>query len=126
MENKINAFATSCYRIMLSIKRLDCVSNARIYEMTNTHPLINTVRQRQLGFLGHILRMPEEEPCRRYALYVPTHGKRRPGRQRISYLSYIQKLKGDTNNDLHPDAIASLASDRCAWRTFVVACSAAE
>ena len=30
MENKINAFATSCYRIMLNIKRLDCVSNARI------------------------------------------------------------------------------------------------
>ena len=48
MQNKINAFATSCYRIMLNIKRLDRVSNARIHEMTNTQPLINTVRQRQL------------------------------------------------------------------------------
>ena len=26
MESKINAFATSCYRIMLDIKRKDCVS----------------------------------------------------------------------------------------------------
>jgi len=76
MENKINAFATSCYRIMLNIKRLDRVSNAQIYEMTSTCPLINTVKQRQLRFLGHILRMPEEELCRIYALYVPTHGKR--------------------------------------------------
>ena len=42
MENKINAFATSCYRIMLNIKRLDCVSNARIHQMTSTQPLINT------------------------------------------------------------------------------------
>ena len=35
---------------MLNIKRLDRVSNARIHEMTNTQPLINTVRQRQLRF----------------------------------------------------------------------------
>ena len=113
MENKINAFSTSCYWIMLN-KRLDRVSNESIYHLTNTQPLINTVRQRQLRFLGHILRMPEEEPCRRYALYVPTHGRRRPGRQRTSYLSYLQKLFGDKENDLNQDAIASLAADRCA------------
>ena len=126
MENKINAFATSCFRIMLNIKRLDCVSTERIYHLTNTQPLINTVRQRQLRFLGHILRMPEEEPYRRYALYVPTHGRRTPGRQRISYLFYLQKPFGGAENDLNQDAIALLAADRCAWRKFVVACSAAE
>ena len=93
MENKINAFATSCYRIMLNIKRLNRVSNARIHEMTNTQPLVNTVRQRQLRFLGHILRMPDDEPCKRYALCVSTHGRRRPGRQRTIYISYIQKLQ---------------------------------
>ena len=27
MENKINAFATSCYRVMLNIKRIDHVLN---------------------------------------------------------------------------------------------------
>ena len=71
-------------------------------------------------------RMPEDRPCRRYALYVPTHGRRRPGRQRTSYMSYNQKLLGDTENDLHEEAIVSLASDRFIWRNFVVACSAAE
>ena len=102
------------------------MSNESIYHLTNTQPLINTVKQRQLRFLGHILRMPEEEPCRRYALYIPTHGRRRPGRQRTSYLTYLQKLFGDAENDLNQDAIASLAADRYAWRKFVVACSAAE
>lgn len=126
MENKINSFATSCYRIMLNIKRLDRVSNAKIYSITNTLPLINCVRARQLRFLGHILRMSEEEPSRRYALYIPTHGKRRPGRQKTSYLVYIQKLLGDTDDMFQPDAIASLASNRSTWRTFVIACSAAE
>ena len=107
-------------------KRLDCVRNAQIYEVTNTMPLINTVRQRQLRFLGNILRMPEDESCRRYALYVPIHGRRKPGRQMTSYMSYVQNLLGDTENYLHEEAIASLAYDRFTWRKFVVASSAAE
>ena len=56
----INAFATSCYRIMQNIKPLHRVSNARIHEMTNNQPLINIVRQRQLRFLGHKWRTMQE------------------------------------------------------------------
>ena len=63
VESKINAFATSCYRIMLNIKRKDHVPNTMIYSMTNTEPLIHCVRNRQLRFLGYILRLPEEETC---------------------------------------------------------------
>ena len=55
--------------------------------MTNTVPLIHLVRHRQLKFFGHILRMSKEESARRYALYIPTIGKRRPGRLRTSYLT---------------------------------------
>ena len=73
MASKINAFATSCYRIMLNItcKCLNRVTNAKVYQMTDSQPLITTVRQRQLRSLGHILRRPEGEPCRRYALFTP-------------------------------------------------------
>ena len=67
MECKINAFATSSYRVMLNIKRRDHVSNSIIYSMTDTQPLVHCVRKRQLSFLGHVLRLPEEEPVRRYA-----------------------------------------------------------
>ena len=58
--------------------------------------------------------------------FPPSHGRRRPGRQATSYASYIQKLLGDTDSDLKPEAIASLAQYRSEWRSFVVACSAAE
>ena len=40
--------------IMLSIKHVNCVSNAMIYVSTDTQPLINLVRQRQLHFLGRV------------------------------------------------------------------------
>ena len=119
MESKINAFATSCYRIMLNIRRRDHVTNNTIYTMTNTKPLIQRLRERQLRFLGHILRMPEEEPARRYALYIPAHGKRRPGRPRTSYLTYIQHILGDDEGMLQTNQIATLAKDRSAWRNLV-------
>ena len=114
MESKINAFATSCYRIMLNMKRKDHVPNTMIYSMTNTEPLIHHVRNRQLRFLVHILRLPEEEPASRYALYIPPHGNRRPGRPRTSYLAYIQRLLGYEEGCIQADQIATLAKDRSA------------
>ena len=44
----------------------------------------------------------------------------------IIYLFYMAKLRGDAENDMNQDAIASLPADRCAWRKFVFACSVAE
>ena len=116
MENKINAFATSCYRVMLNIKRIDHVLNTTVYSMTNTVPLIHLVRHRQLKFLGRILRMSKEEPARRYALYIPTIGRRRPGRPRTSYLTYVQRLLGDNEGEMQEQQIVALADDRRAWK----------
>ena len=126
MECKINAFATSSYRVMLNIKRRDHVSNTIIYSMTDTQPLVHCVKKWQLSFLGHVLRLSEEEPVRRYYLYIPPHGKRRPGRPRTSYQSYIKRLLRYDEDDMSADQIATLAQDRCAWRNLVIACSAAE
>ena len=94
--------------------------------MTNTEPLIHHVKNRQLRFLGHILRLPEEEPASRYALYIPPHGNRRPGCPRTSHLAYIQRLMGYKEGSIQTDQIAMLAKDQSAWRNLVVACSAAE
>ena len=70
--------------------------------------------------------MSKEEPARRYALYIPTIGKRRPGRPRTSYLNYVQRLLGDNEGAMQEQQIAAFADDRRAWRNLVVACSAAD
>ena len=76
---------------MLNIKQKEHVSNNNIHGMTNTKPLVYCVRKYQLGFLRHMLKLPdEEEPTRRYALYIPSHSKRKPGCPRTSYLAYMQ------------------------------------
>ena len=74
---------------------------------------------------GHILRMSKEEPARRYALYIPTIGKRRPGWPHTSYLNYVQRLLGDNEGAMQEQQIATFADDHHAWRNLVVACSAA-
>ena len=92
--------------------------------MTKSVPLIHLVRHRQLKFLGHILRISKKEPARRYALYIPTIGKRKPGQPHTSYLTYVQRLLGDNEGAMKEQQIA--ADDRRAWRNLVVACSAAD
>jgi len=67
MVLKLNAFTTSCYRIMLGIKRLDKVSNERLYILTGTSPLMAIVKSRQLKFLGHTLRVDKNQPVNTYA-----------------------------------------------------------
>ena len=59
----------------IRIKCLDLVRNILIHEMTNTQPLIDTVKQFQLHFLnGHILAIPGARAGDR-ALFVPTHAE---------------------------------------------------
>ena len=72
MENKINSFSTSWYRILLNIRRIDRMRNATICSLTETVPLIERVRLRQLSFLSHVLRLPENEAVREFEMYVPT------------------------------------------------------
>ena len=66
------------------------------------------------------------EPCKEYALYIPPHGKRKPGRQQTAFLSYIQHLLQDTDNVIGPDKLSELGQDRCGWKKIVVTCSAAD
>ncbi len=118
----INAFATSCYRVMLGIKRIDTVTNAEVYRKIKAHPLVCTVLKRQLTSIGHLLRTDPCKPAHRSALYHPPDG----GRQNTNYPKYIQERLGDTLGMLTPSQITNLAMERTLWCTVVVDCSAAE
>ena len=81
--------------------------------MTNTKPLVQCVRKCKLGFLEHILWLPEEEPTRRYAFYRPISCQKRRGCPCTSYLAYIQHVLGNDENEM-AGGIATLAKDQCA------------
>jgi len=78
---------------------------------------IHTVHDRQLSFLGHMLRGTYSPHARTYVLYQPTHGSTRRGRPRTNYMDYIQKLTG-----LKIDELVEASEDRETWRELVVVC----
>ncbi len=70
MEREINGFGTNCLRIILGIRRIDRITNEVVYSRSQQPALINMVRHRQLGYLGHVLRIADkEEPAKKFALY---------------------------------------------------------
>jgi len=94
IKNKTpNAFAIrKCYRIIMGIKYLDKVKNETILEQIKEIPLSETVTARQLKFYGKVLDDNENVIAKTYLVYVPEHGKRKRGRPRLSYYSYINSL----------------------------------
>ena len=87
---------------------------------------MENVKTSQRRFLGRIHRLPDDEPCKEYALYIPPHGKKKPARQGALFLTYIQHLLGDTDNLIGQYNLSELAQDRCGWKKIIVTCSAVE
>ena len=89
MRASINSFQTQALRIILQIKKQDHVKNETVYSQTKTCPLINTVTERQLRYLGHQLRRDENDLISKYALWSPmkSHRKRSRGKQNTINIS---------------------------------------
>jgi hypothetical protein len=68
LEKFLNSFATSCYRIMLNIKRMVKISNNTIYENVKQEPLLQAIQRRQLRFIGHCLRAWSKGRCKQEML----------------------------------------------------------
>ena len=119
MSARLNSYATSCYRYMLGIRRIDRVRNEKVLEAVGQIPLSTCVKRRQLRWLGHALRAPEGNTMRLYALYAPAHGKRKRGRPRLQFRTYIEQLTGFTSSW----EVSSAAQDRVGWRKLVVDCT---
>ena len=120
LENKLNSFANNCYRKILGIKLLDKIPLDDIYERVKKGPLINSIRKRQLGWLGHTLRRDDDEPIKQLALYVPepSHGTTRRGAPPLSYLTQTVNLVfGDAKElKLTKKDVETAAKDRVQWR----------
>ena len=88
-----------------------------IYETVRERPLVHSVQQRQLRWLGHALRRDEDEPAKIFALYepAPSHGSTNKGRPSTSYKQYIAGLLTTDKKDITTKQIEDMASDRTKW-----------
>ena len=109
---------------MMGIKHTDRVTNEEIYKRTHQMPLSSKVLQRQLTWIGHMLRREGEEPIRIYGLYEPDNelGKTKRGRPAESYANYIagQISKAVKLSNVE---IEAAAQRRDQWKKLVIACT---
>ena len=100
-------------------------SNEEVLKNVKQNLLIHLIQQRQLQFIGHILRKPGNELVNMYALFHPKHGKRNPGRLKLMFLSgncqrnqpgIPTNTRRDSKHGTRPEGVEK-ARDRlqCSW-----------
>ena len=109
----------------LGISPLDRITNEEVHKRVDQKPIVVTMRQRQLRWLGHALRRNEKDPANIFALYEPskTLGQTKRGRPVLNYVSYIIGLLFPNKNDVSINEVVNLANDRKLWKSYVAECS---
>jgi len=124
LKTKVDVFVRKIYRIMFGIRQSEVhMTNKELYAFTEQQETSKEIRRRQLKFIGHILRMPTNEPANTYALYKSEiKTSNRKGRPRYSYLDQISTaLTGDQKLKVDAKEITKLAMDKDGWNNRIVA-----
>ena len=123
--NKLDVYARTCYRIMLGIRQSEThTTNDELYALAGARPITTIIRERQLQFTGHCLRMAPEEPANIYALYssnVSTVHQRVLQKQQHSYTDQISRhICSDKKIKFTAADIIKYAKDKMGWIKLVV------
>ncbi len=95
-------------RRMLRIAWTDKITNVEVFQRAKVRKeLMKDIVRRQMSFLGHTLRKDELENL---VVTGYIEGKRARGRQRETYLTYLNKMKKRT-----PTELIHMARDRTVW-----------
>jgi len=90
------------------------VTHAEIRKRASAHSMEHLIMQRQLRWVGHVIRMPSNRLPRR-ALYAELeHGKRATGGQKKRFSDHVKAIL--LKCLIPPDQLEALADDREAWR----------
>ena len=102
---------------MLGIKQAEArMTNDTLYHITGQMPMREIVKQRQLQFIGHCLRMDNEENTNIYALYTSDVGTNKQGRPNKTYLYQISEyVSGEKRVKLTAETISKIAKDKTEW-----------
>ena len=121
MEKSIDAFHRRQLRYAIGITYPRKISNEDLYNLTKAQPWSETIKNRRLRLLGHILRLPPNTPAQQALQEAQKKHKKRPGKQKTTWLGNINK---DLNRiGLQPNTtfsnIALAANDRDGWRRLI-------
>ena len=113
MKKRLEATEMWFIRRMMRIPWVARRTNQEVLQMAGmSRELITTVRRRQLGYLGHVLRRDGlEKDC----LLGMIEGRRARGRQRMKYMDDIKEMVGREKIE----EVVGLAENRRVWHSIV-------
>ncbi|BHF82815.1 hypothetical protein SprV_0802595400 [Sparganum proliferum] len=116
-ERRLNHFHLSCLRRILRLNRQDRIPDTDVLERTGTLSIYNMLRQMQLRWSGHLVRMDDERLPKRLFYGDVATGSRRQGGQIRRYKdimkSSLRRLQ------INPTNWEEVALDRPTWRKAV-------
>jgi len=115
---KVEAFHNGCLRRLLNIFWPNKIRNEDLYQRTGSSNIALEIKKRRFKWLGHVLRMPNENIPKIALRWTPT-GKRKPGRPKTTWRRTLTTELGDLN--LTWGETEKAAKDRDGWRGFVAA-----
>jgi len=99
---------------MLKIPWTEKKSNEEVFQEAKVHrTLLKRIRQRQLAFLGHVLRRQSLENL---VVMGRIDGRRARGRQRLKYLD---RLCDSLKDKVSPTQLIRASEDRGLWQRMV-------
>lgn len=125
LEEELDVFARKCYRTMLGIRQADAhMTNEELYRLTKQRPVSVTIRKRQLEFVGHCLRMEENEPPHIYAIYhsevSDKNNKSQKARNQITLpAAKSSQTLTHAEREAETKVIISIAKNRELWKHIV-------
>ena len=111
----LEAFYIRSLQSILGIRWWQKVPHVELFEKAEIIPVGHLLFQRQLRWLGHVIRMPDNRLPRRLLYGELTVGQRSAGRPRKRFVDHIKANLLECN--IKPNDLEALASDRDVWRT---------
>ena len=90
------------------------VPHTEMRSRANTHGMEQLVMQRQLRWIGHVIRMQSNQLPRRILYSGLQHGQRAPGGQKKRFSGHVKAILKKCS--IPPDQLETLASDGEAWK----------
>ena len=113
MKKRLEATEMWFIRRMMRIPWVARRTNQEVLQMAGmSKELMTTMRRRQLGYLGHVLR---RDGLERDCLLGMIEGRRARGRQRMKYMDSIKEMVGREKIE----EIVGLAENRREWHSIV-------
>ena len=115
LQAYVNTFGNDCYRAILGVNWIDNIPNEQVLDLVKKRPLANTQSKRQLGCLGHVMRLEDVEPDKIFALFRSEHGNQKRGRPACYYNKQIERMLGMSVETVTPAKVAELTAKKKEW-----------